>query len=474
MSGFEITRRGFLMGCSSAVTAMAGARFNTVVFGNPEEEPNQEILINVFLRGGMDGLSLMPPLGGDDRGYYQAARGTLQVAPDASRQLGTSNFFLNPAAAALQDIYTQGDLAVVQAAGMHVDTRSHFDAMSYMELGTPGSISTTTGWLTRHLASAENLPDEIIMPSLAMGYYAPQSVAGSLETLSVSRATDFQLNTGPWWWRDAQRYTMRELYGGGDTLMHASGISALNAADIIESNLIGAYTPEGGAVYPENSEFGEHLKTVARMIKLQLGLRVATVDLGGWDTHEGQNDGNYFNDLMNELTQGLAAFYADINTSQRNYHDRVTIVVMSEFGRRISENADRGTDHGHGNTMLVLGGNVNGGLHGTWPGLAPNQLFEGIDLEVTTDYRQVLSEVLIRRQGNANLGQVFPGYSGYTPLGVVQGLDRTPIYNDQVVPTAVGLNSAETATMATKAATVAGVGLAATAGLVALRNRGDA
>ena len=210
------------------------------------------------------------------------------------------------------------------------------------------------------------------------------------------------------------------------------------------------------------------------MIKQQLGLRVATVDLGGWDTHEGQNAGNYFDNLVTELSQGLSAFYADLNTSQRAYTDRLTVVVMSEFGRRLEANADGGTDHGHGSIMMVLGGTVNGGLHGDWPTLDPSALFEGIDPDVTVDYRRVLSEILIRRMENPQLGQIFPGYSDYAPLGVVQGLDLSPIYDDRT-PTAVrlGTTAASSNAMAGKAATAAGVGLAATAGLVALRNRGQ-
>ncbi len=476
MSGFELTRRGFLMGCSSTVAAMAGARFNTVVFGDPEDEPNQEILLTIFLRGGMDALNFMPPLAGNDRGYYETARGGLQVAANNALQLGNENFYLNPAAAALHDLYVDGALGIVQGAGMFQDTRSHFDAMSYMELGTPGTIATDTGWITRHLSSAENLPDEIVVPSLAMGYYQPQSVAGSLETLSVSSTHDFRLNTGPWRWRDAQRYAMREMYNAEPSAMHASGVSALNAVDIVEGRLSGDYVPTTGVTYPEDSDFADHLKTVARTIKQQLGLRVATVDLGGWDTHEGQDSGNYFNNLVTELADGLAAFYADLNTSQRSYTDRLTVVVMSEFGRRLEANADAGTDHGHGSIMMVLGGSVNGGLHGDWPTLHPDALFEGIDVDVTVDYRRVLSEILIRRMENPQLGQIFPGYADYVPLGVVQGADMTPIYDDRT-PTAVSVGSAMARAgdgMAGKAAAAAGVGLAATAGLVALRNRGDA
>ncbi len=163
------------------------------------------------------------------------------------------------------------------------------------------------------------------------------------------------------------------------------------------------------------------------MIKLDLGLNVATLDLGGWDTHTGQD--YHFSQLVGEISAGLLALYSDLDgAGSENYTQCLTVAVMSEFGRRFDENADSGTDHGHGNVMMVMGGNVNGGLHGNWPGLAPGQLFEGVDLEVTTDYRQVLSEILIRRLGNNKLGTVFPGYANYQPLGVVSGPDLEPDY----------------------------------------------
>ena len=165
------------------------------------------------------------------------------------------------------------------------------------------------------------------------------------------------------------------------------------------------------------------------MIKLDVGLRVATVDLGGWDTHNGQGDdgGGYFYGAVQNLARGLAALYTDLDGSgANNYTRRLTVVVQSEFGRRLRQNADRGTDHGHGNFMMVLSGNATGGIHGTWPGLANGQLFDGADLEVTTDYRRVLSEVLIRRMCNAQLATIFPGYEGYEPLGVVSGEDMVP------------------------------------------------
>jgi uncharacterized protein (DUF1501 family) len=221
---------------------------------------------------------------------------------------------------------------------------------------------------------------------------------------------------------------MRAMYSLDDTWPHASSLQALDAMDLIELHAGDGYTPANGAVYP-NGAFGDHLEVVARMIKLGLGLRVATVDIGGWDTHNGQGDGpgGYFGGRIAELAQGLAALYQDLDGSgSQNFTDRLTVVFQSEFGRRLRENADRGTDHGHGGVMMVMGGNTNGGLHGQWPGLANHQMYDGADLAVTTDFRRILSEILIRRLGNNNLGVVFHGYTDYTPLGVVSGPDLQP------------------------------------------------
>jgi uncharacterized protein (DUF1501 family) len=186
---------------------------------------------------------------------------------------------------------------------------------------------------------------------------------------------------------------------------------------------VSEYTPAKGAAYP-SGEFGENLKTIAKLIKLGVGLRAATVDLGGWDTHEGQGDGSagYLNTLVTELSTGLAAFYTDLAGSSSPTHaDRLTVVVVSEFGRRLSENASHGTDHGHGSGIFVLGGQVNGGqVFTSWPGLQNEQLYDRADLAVTIDYRQVLSEIVLRRLGNSQLNTVFPGYEGFQPLGIVR------------------------------------------------------
>jgi len=437
------TRRGFITGCSAAVAAYAGTSFNTLAFGDPGY--NKEILVTLFLRGGIDGLSMVFPTAGADRGHYEAARPTIAVPTTGSNaalplnsQLGVhpaAGYAPSGAPATFFDLYQDGKVVFVPACGMHEDNRSHFDSMNFMELGTPGTLSTGTGWLTRHLQSAKNLPGEIIMPALAAGNLQQNSLRGSIEAINMSDPDSFSLNVGPWEWRSAQRLALRHLYNGTSWL-HQSGTETLDAVDIIELNGgSGGYTPGNGAVYP-GGNLAEHLQTVARMIKLDLGLRVATVDFGGWDTHNQQGvneDYGYFMGHSRELLSALAAFYTDLDGSgNSNYTQRLTVVVMSEFGRRLRENADRGTDHGHGNFVLVMSGNALGGVNGTWPGLANEQLFDGADLAVTTDYRRVLSEILIRRLQNTNLGVVFPGYTGYEPLGVVAGADLPPVYGPEI------------------------------------------
>jgi uncharacterized protein (DUF1501 family) len=429
---FKTTRRGFMIGCSAAIASMTGG-LSFTAFGSAEDEPNQDILVVVFLRGGMDGLNVVPPIAGDDRGYYQEKRPQIQI-PVASLLGLDDHFGLHPAAAALHALYQDQRLAVVHAAGLTSDTRSHFDAMQYMELGTPDSKSSTSGWLTRHLQTAGNIPSEIIMPAMSTGSLSAMSLAGSREAIGMRSPSDFSIG-GDWYYGDWQRQALREMYSGSSWL-HQSGIQTLNSLDIIERSNPGNYTPANGAVYPNNS-FGRDLQSVAQMIKMQLGLRIVTVDLGGWDTHEyqGDNGTGYFADQVGHLSNGLAALYTDLtNHNGTDYTKRMTIVVMSEFGRSFGQNASRGTDHGHGNVMLVLGGTVNGGkVYGQWPGLATEQLYNRRDLQITTDYRQVLSEILIRRLGNPSLGSIFPNYDGYTPMGILQGADLAPIYTP-VIP----------------------------------------
>lgn len=426
----KTTRRGFLVGCSAAVASYAGSAFNTVAFGDPNA--NQEILVVIFLRGGIDGLSLIPPIAGADRGHYEAARPNLRIPTSGAGAALPLNaqFGIHPSAAPLRELFQSNKLSIVHGVGMStVINKSHFDAMQFVELGTPGSKSMTTGWLTRHLQTASNLPASMVMPSLAVGDLQPVSLAGSGETVNMQDPESFNVANGPWHWRSQQKATLRSLYESDNSWLHAGGVQAMNAVDIVEGAVTDPYLPSNGAVYPD-TPFAQQLKVLAQMIKLNLGLQVATIDFGGWDTHESQgNNGaeGYFSTQIGDLAAGLMAFYTDLDgAGADNYTDRLTVVTQSEFGREVHENNDEGTEHGYGNNLLVLSGNATGGFHGQWPGLAPGQLVDGTDVAVTTDFRQVISEILIRRMCNPSLETIFPGYSGYTPLGVVQGADIQP------------------------------------------------
>jgi len=425
------TRRGFICGCSAAVAAMAGSRLSLAAFA-PSASVNRDVLVVIFLRGGMDGLNVVAPLDGPDRGLYESARPELMLPASGTGAMLPldAQFGMNAAAAPLQQLFVAGKLAIVHAVGMNVDSRSHFDCQEFVELGTPGVKATSTGWLARHLQCADNIPAATLMPSMAVGNSQPTSLLGNYQTVAMNDPGDFDIDTGPWEWRDGQRLALRRIYSLGSTPVHVAGVQAMNAMDLVEAFAGGTAKPSNGAVYPD-SDFGRHMALLGQMIKLDIGLRVAAIDLGGWDTHQNEAYGGgqgYFADLLGDLAHGMAALYTDLDGSAADAPARrLTVVVQSEFGRRVRENADRGTDHGHGNPMLVLGGQVAGGFHGTWPGLAPDQLYDGADVAVTTDYRRVLSEVIIRRLANPRLSVIFPGYSGYAPLGVVSGPDLAPV-----------------------------------------------
>jgi uncharacterized protein (DUF1501 family) len=417
----SVSRRGFLFGCTAA--AFVGSRISEVVFASNAALADQgDVIVTVFLRGGWDVMNVVPPVDGVDRGFYEAARPSLKIANqgDSAALRLNDQFGLHPAMTSLHELYQARKLAIVHAVGLNIDTRSHFEAQQYVETATPGVKNTGSGWVGRHLTSLGDSLNGGLMPAVAAGGALPTTLAGAPEVVSIAAIDDFDLRGDPF-----QKAALRHLYDG-DTWLHASGAQTFQAIDTIQRANSSAYQPANGATYP-NGQFGSNLKTIAKLMKLGVGLRAATVDLGGWDTHqaEGQGSGGYLAHLVAELSNGLAALYVDLDESDSpTYADRMTLVVVSEFGRRLSENASQGTDHGHGSGIFVLGGQVNGGQVITnWPGLQNEQLYDRADLAVTIDYRQVLSEILVRRLGNPRLATVFPGYKDYQPLGVVRGTD---------------------------------------------------
>ena len=437
-----MTSRRQFFGCSAAIAAMAGGRVGNLAF-TQANTGSDEVIVVVFLRGGCDGLSLISPY--NDQ-HYVTSRGTLAVQNAIQLTTGNasfdakSNFGLHPLAVPLQDLYNGQQLAILHAAGLDDDTRSHFDAMDYMERGTPGNKNTASGWLTRHLQAITS-DDDSTFPSVAAGSAPPASLLSNGNTIATSDPRSYSLNTpyrfGPDMWinsmKDAMLNTLDGFYTGGD-LVNNGGRRTLDS--IRELRKASVYMPRTGVVYPGGG-FGDSLKTVAQMIKLNLGLRVATVDLGGWDHHESEAvnalDYGPFPRRADELAKGLRAFYDDMADST-DYTKKVTVVVMSEFGRRLGINASGGTDHGHGNMMMVLGGNINGGkFYGTWPGLEEHSLDQKQDLAITTDFRTVLSEIVSKRLGNAKIGSVFPDitpqiYGPQKSLGIVKGSDGTLDY----------------------------------------------
>lgn len=467
----RINRRTFLAGGAAGAAAglMPGLSFAGAKGGT-----NDEILIYVFLRGGIDGLSLYAPgAGHPDRGFYETLRPSLSVRLPAS---GTNamlpladGFGMNTAAAALHDLWTEGDLTIVHATGLPIVNRSHFEAERYIELGTPGATeglppgqeidgvrTTSTGWLTRHLASTTNLPPSITMPVVATESQVPLSLTNEPAAVTLRYPSDFDLSMPGL--EEAVEDRLASIYASDGSDIGIAGEQAMIAQALVEG-IFGTsnkdYNIALGLPYPVRDDgsnnlhsISDKLITLARLIKAEpsLGLRIAQIDYGGWDDHtiqgslpEGFNgsSGRYFN-RMNILSGAVHAFWSDMAgqlDASPDRRNKVTVVFHSEFGRRVFNNNDNGTDHGSGNPMMLLGGNVNGGqFHGSWPGMSSSQLYQNADIRTTTDFRRVLSEVLIRRQGNNRLGMIFPYYYNYQPMGVVSGTDALPDYspNDEL------------------------------------------
>jgi uncharacterized protein (DUF1501 family) len=370
-----------------------------------------DVLVAIFLRGGWDALNVIVPYG--EGAKYYDKRPTIAIRePNGSDSsaIDLNGFFgAHPALRPLKDVYDQGTLAVVHAVGSPNPSRSHFDAMEYIERGTPTEKTTPTGWIGRHLQSTAWKNDSPFR-AVGMGTMVPTSLRGSISALALKSIADFHLGG-----REDQLSMIQQTLSGLYTVEAPTDMLTKQAADVFSTmNLLqdmsaSDYNPANGASYPDN-EYGMGLKQVAQLIKADVGLEVACVDIGGWDTHESQGgaEGEFATNL-NDLARGLAAFYADL----QDYMGNVTVTAMSEFGRRATENASGGTDHGHGSCMFVMGGGVKGGVYGNWPTLAEGALDDG-DLAVTTDYRDVLSEILVGRVQNPAIDQIFPNYTPNT------------------------------------------------------------
>ena len=414
----EISRRQFLQGCSLSIAAMSGARLTHLSFNSSKGRRQAAAqpagtLVLVFLRGGWDALSVVTPLEGEDRKVYEAARPGIRIPARSLLRLD-DRFGMHPALEPLVDLYRDGQAAWVHAVGLNVDTRSHFDAQEFIDLGTPGVKSTPSGWLTRHLRSMDAGGGQV--PVIA----SPAASSALLDTasaVSLNELPDLDLWDGGF--RAEQQAALRGMYAGSAQVaaLRQGGLRTLEVLDAVAPYLEG-YEPAAGVDYGDG-EFGMRMRTVAQMVKMDVGLQVATVDFGGWDTHEYQNDGpgGYLTGLLGELGRGLSGFYNDMAAG--GYTRDLSVVVISEFGRRLAQNDSQGTDHGHGSLMLALGSGLNGGqVYGSWPGLAQEQLYDRADLAVTTDFRQVLSELLLHRLNDPHIEEVFPGFEMGEGLGV--------------------------------------------------------
>jgi uncharacterized protein (DUF1501 family) len=436
----NLTRRSFIKGSTLCLTALGGLQLGFGTRLARADWTGNRFLVFVFLRGGMDGLNFVMPISGPDRAAYEAKRPTINIRTSgATAALPLSgDFGMHFAATGMHDLYTQGRLAVVHGIGFPLAqiSRSHFDAQDYVDLGTPGNIHTSSGWLARHLESAGQVPDGAQIPALASGSAPPDSFLGRRDTMTLDDPSSFHPNANSGTQVDGQpiyklstMVTLNQMYAGAGAL-ELAGTGAANTVELVDSLSIANYTPSVGATYPTSgagATLSNQAKLIANIAKRGLGLQVATLDYGGWDTHENQGAGDQANLNNNQyaarvdgLSQVLSALYADLAGS--NMADRMVVVVQSEFGRRVRENDNRGTDHGSGNPMFVLGGRVQGGrLFGSFGGLQDGQLFQNEDVATTTDSRRALSEIVQDHLGNADLASVFPGYAYPGPLGLMPG-----------------------------------------------------
>ncbi|MDJ0756938.1 MAG: DUF1501 domain-containing protein [Ardenticatenaceae bacterium] len=407
----RLNRRDFLwQGLQGAAglfwgNLITGAPLPQIALADPHVGPRGDTLVCVFLRGGADGLNMVIPFGDD--AYYDL-RPTINIPrPDDRRAEGQAldldGFFgLHPALSPLLPLYSAGDLALIQATGSPDESRSHFEAMDLMERGAvPGAY---TGWLARHLSTLDT-GNESPLRGVAIENRLPLSMAGGENSVPIPDFDRYQLNLAGD--REAKySATLRDLYTlPAAGLLQSAAQQTFDALELIAKVESNQGRSRAGR---QGNPFSQSLQTVAHLIEADVGVEVAALDYGGWDTHVNQGglEGQMAN-LLGGLAEGLASFYESLGDKR----ERVTVVVMSEFGRRAGENAGLGTDHGHGNMMMVLGGQINGGqVFANWPGLHRDLLVGPGDLAITTDYRNVLGEIIAKRLNNPLVDQIFPDY----------------------------------------------------------------
>jgi len=372
-----------------------------------------KVLIVLFQRGAADALNVVVPFG--EKNYYKMRPTVAVPAPTsgaANTAINLDGFFgLHPSLASFKPLWDDGILAPVHAVGSPSNTRSHFDAQDYMESGTPDNKGTSGGWLNRYLA-VKGTCDEChvgqqtaAFRAVSMTPQTPRILEGKTPTVAMNSLDEFTVrSTG------SQAESIEALYKTGSAdVVHAAGGEMFEAMKILKTANPQQYLPQNGAAYPR-SPFGQHLRQIAQLIKADVGLEIAFADVGGWDTHVNQGG------ATGQLAQRLDDFSTSIASLVKDLGPRmsdVTILTMSEFGRTAHQNGNGGTDHGHATAMFVIGGDVKGRkVHGKWPGLEQEQLNEGRDLALTTDFRSVFSEVAFKHLGAAKMDAVFPGFAG--------------------------------------------------------------
>ncbi|HEX6186051.1 MAG TPA: DUF1501 domain-containing protein [Pyrinomonadaceae bacterium] len=376
----------------------------------------RKTLISIFQRGAVDGLNMVVPHG--ERSYYELRPQIAIAQPGrgAESALDLDGFFgLHPSMRPLKRFWDEKRLAIVHAVGSPDNTRSHFDAQDYMESATPGVKSTQDGWLNRFMQAR---PDAKATPfrGISLTQNLPRSMQGRAPAVAMQNLADFQIRAGAY--TQSVQGGFESIYEQGvNDVLRGTGKETFEAINFLKRVNPAQYKPENGAQYP-NGQFGRALTQIAQLIKAGVGLEVAFTDVGGWDTHRGQGGARgQLANLLGQFAQGISALVTDLGPERMQ---DVVVLSMSEFGRTVRQNGTQGTDHGHANAMFVLGGSVRGGkVYGRWPGLKEEQLHEGRDLALTTDFRDVFGEVASRHLGAADLKKVFPGY---TPEGRVRGL----------------------------------------------------
>ena len=401
----SLTRRIFLRNSALAVvgTAAVPSFLTRAAFGAAETGNRTKRLVVIFQRGAADGLNIVVPYA---EPQYYAMRPSINIPRKAVLDLD-GRFGLHPSLSAFQPLWQQGHLAIIHAAGSPDTTRSHFDAQDFMETGTPGVKVTEDGWLNRSLHSLPATPQVSPFRAIALGPSVPRILSGAEPAVAMNNINDFSVG-GKNPKASPAATAFEAMYDhSSDSVLHGTGAETFDAVKMLKAADPGKYAAAPGANYPKG-RFGDGLRQLAQLIKANLGVQVAFADISGWDHHvnEGAIEGQLAN-VLTDFSQSLAAFWTDLG----DLGEDTVVVTMSEFGRTARENGNRGTDHGHANVMFVLGGPVKGGkVYGRWPGLDQSQLYEGRDLALTTDFRQVIGEAVARHLGNKNLANVFPGY----------------------------------------------------------------